>query len=535
MTYYIYRNSTIEQIFKDENVSFSGYDDISNLPKEAESYIWFYTLPFKHDTKVLVEEISFYFNNLLLIYQQIPSNKNLYVFTLSELYHNQIQTGDFSLKKAIAEYNLNVIQLSEQNINIKVIDIHDFTAKYPDNQLTDWKFYSLTKMQINPKLAVEFNHWFHCQMDAIHLKRKKCIVLDLDNTLWGGVLGEEGIHGIEIGGDYPGNSFLSFQFYLLELYKSGVILTICSKNNESDVLDVWLKNPNIIIKKEHIATYRINWNNKAENIKEIVEELNIGYDSVVFIDDNPSERELVKQFLPMVVTPDFPIEPYQLPLFTKTLTEQYFNVYSLTKEDLDKTQQYKANSKRASLQKAFSNFDDYLKSLEIKIKIGKADSATISRVAQMTQKTNQFNLTTKRYTDGDILSLIDSGYAVYYISVNDKFGDNGISGLIIISIDTISGHAEIDSLLLSCRILGKGIEEAFVSFICNKLKMEGFTTLQASYIATKKNGLAENFYDKLGFIAKADIEQVDNIKTYFLDIPITEFKIKPYYNIIDLT
>lgn len=534
MKYFIFRNSTIEPFFLDNETSYSGYENISEIPEESEAFVWFYMLSFKPDAKVLVEEIASYFSKLLLVSKQIPSNKNLFIFTLNDIFDFHIINGDYSLSKAIAEYNLNIILLAEQNKNIKILDFSNFTTQYPRNQLIDWKYYFLSKMQLNPKIAVEFKCWFSGQMQAIQFKRKKCIIVDLDNTLWGGILGEDGINGIQIGGDYPGNAFLEFQKSLLELTKSGVILAVCSKNNETDVIEAWEKNPNILIKKDHLSAYRINWNNKAENVQGIVAELNIGFDSVVFIDDNPTERELVKQFFPTIETPVFPTQPYLLPIFTKELTERNFRIYSLTEEDKSKTLQYRANAERLDFQKGFADFEEYLSSLEMELQLQKANSFTISRIAQMTQKTNQFNLTTRRYTDSEIIGFIENGDLVYCVSVKDRFGDYGITGAIIIKIDKLIKSVVIDSLLFSCRILGKGIEEAFVFSIFNKLKAEGYKMIHASYLPTSKNEQVRSFYEKIGFEIVSDSINVAEAKNYIINLILNEFKIKPYFNIIEI-
>ena len=378
-------------------------------------------------------------------------------------------------------------------------------------------------MGLSAKLAKDFKAWFSRKLESIALKRKKCLVLDLDNTLWGGVLGEEGIDGIQIGGDYPGKAFLYFQEALLQLSQRGVILTICSKNNEQDVLDAWEKNPYLVLKKEHFATYRINWNDKATNIQEMAKELNLGLDSFVFVDDNPTERELIKQLLPMVEVPAFPAQPYELPTFFQTLVADYFQVYAITDEDQKKTLQYKANASRAQEQRNFGDFTDFLKSLDIQMTIEQANDFNIQRIAQMTQKTNQFNLTTKRYTDADIRQFLQAGWQIWCLSVADKFGDNGITGCIMVH------DAEIDSLLLSCRILGKGIEHAFLKTVLSQLRSEGVGEVKAAYGPTIKNKQVADFYDKNGFTV--DSEEADGAKHYTLSLAEADLNIEEYYHI----
>ena len=522
MSHFIFRNNTIERFFTKE-YSFSGYDDISYIPQDIDGFIWWYQMPIKFNTTLVAEEINGYSQKLSYVLQQIDRNKPFIVLTMETLYSAPFTDSDYNVQLAIAEYNRHLYTLAEEYNNVKVLDISEFIGNFPSSEIIDWKFYFISQMGVNPKLHKEFKNWFARKLDSIALKRKKCLVLDLDNTLWGGILGEDGIHGIKIGGDYPGKAFLYFQEALLELSKSGVILTVCSKNNEQDVLDAWEKNPFIILKKDAFAAYRINWQDKATNIKELAYELNIGLDSFVFVDDNPTERELVKQMLPMVAVPEFPSQPYELPVLFKKLVEDYFKVYSITDEDKKKTEQYKANAARIQAQNSFADLDKFLESLEIKITIEAANEFNIPRIAQMTQKTNQFNLTTKRYTDADIRGFVADGWKIWCISVADKFGDNGITGVII-----VNGN-DIDSLLLSCRILGKGIEIAFVKTIIGLLKEQGITTLKATYIPTAKNAQVKDFYEKCGFICNNELS--GDVKEYYQNIVDADTNIKEYYNV----
>ena len=279
----------------------------------------------------------------------------------------------------------------------------------------------------------------------------------------------------------------------------------------------------MVLKKENFAAYRINWTDKATNIKELADELNIGLDSFVFVDDNPTERELIKQMLPMVSVPEFPAQPYELPLFFKQLVNDYFKVYSITDEDKKKTEQYKANAARAQAQHSFADFGAFLESLDIQITIEAANEFNIPRIAQMTQKTNQFNLTTKRYTDSDVKGFLADGWKIWCISVADRFGDNGITGCIMVNGDTI------DTFLLSCRILGKGIEKAFIKKILVLLNESGVESVKASYIPSVKNTQVADFYDSCGFTCVA--ENADGSKEYALDLKSADFEIKKYYHI----
>ena len=525
MRYFVFRNNTIENLFGGMECEYAGYDDISIIPNHVDRYIWFYQVPVRFDLDILVNEIESYTDKLKYVYSQITPDKDLFIFSLDKLFSICYSNSDFEVMNAINRFNELAQKLATDNKNVKFIDFSEFLNNYVEEQWMDWKFYFISQMIISPKLASKFKQWFALKLKEISLIRKKCLVLDLDNTLWKGVLGEDGIDGIGIGGDYPGKAFLYFQEALIELSKQGIILTVCSKNNENDVIEAWEKNPFIKLNQKYISAYRINWNNKADNIKELAEELNIGLDSFVFIDDNPTERELVKQMLPMVEVPDFPMQPYQLPVFFKSLVDNYFRVYSITEDDTKKTEQYKANLSRKKEQSKFSDLKDYLKSLEIEIVIESANDFNITRIAQMTQKTNQFNLTTKRYVDSDIRSMMNKGYQIYCLSVRDKFGDNGVTGAII--IEPKANAVSIDSLLLSCRILGKGIEFAFIKAIMNKLILG--KTIMAEYIPTAKNGQVAEFYDKLKFNLLEETN--DGLRRYEFN-HLAPYEIEEYYNVI---
>lgn len=520
---FVFRNYTIENLF-DDNTRFSGYDDISLIPA-ADSFAWFYIAPIGVTNEQSVEEINGIGDKLRFVVENLPATAPFYIFTLQSLYSVKVCDTDRNVEEAIKATNNLAWELSSKRTNVKVIDLSEFLSQFSPSAWINWKFYFLSQMAFSPVLANEFKIWWKKKMDEFTHPRKKCLVLDLDNTLWSGVLGEDGLSGVKMNGDYPGNAFQYFQESLAALSQTGIILAICSKNNESDVKELWDKNPFIKLGPNYISAYRINWQNKADNIRELAKELNIGLDSMVFIDDNPTERELIRQELPMVSVPEFPKRPYELMTFYDKLINDYFRTYRLTTEDLAKTEQYKANAQRAIEQTKFTDLSDFIRSLDIHIDILRGDEFTIPRIAQMTQKTNQFNLTTHRYTEADIASFIEKGDDVWCISVSDKFGDSGITGEIIITHD--GTEATIDTLLLSCRILGKDIEKAFVKSILNVLFDKGIRTVAAEYIPTAKNGQVADFYDRLGFERTSTLE---GRNSYRLDL-ISPFPIEDYYTI----
>jgi len=528
MDYFVYRNFTAENLFQGFDIGFSAYNDISDIPN-AKNYIWFYLPEIKIITNDIVDEIEGYKGKLQLLLKQLPEDKTVIAFTISPLFVFNYQNFDFRTNISINEFNLYLYTLASSKNNFKVIDFSDFynTIETP---ILDWKYYYLSQSLISPRHNKSFANWFKLKLDAIQNKRKKCLVLDLDNTLWGGILGEDGIENIKISDSYPGLAYLHFQQSILEAAKAGVILAICSKNNEEDVMEVFEKHPFQSIKLNNISAYRINWQDKATNIQEIANELNIGLDSIVFIDDNPVERERVKQMLPEVTVPDFPSSPFLMLTYFKSIYQEYFQAYRLTSEDLNKTSQYTSNAERNIFKKAFTSTEDYLESLEMELNIYQATKFTIPRLAQMTQKTNQFNLTTKRYTEDDINSIISDGGLVYCVSVKDKFGDNGISILTIIKIQ--DNIAFLDSFLLSCRILGRNIESAFLNYIINILKEKNVKTIKSEYIPSSKNKQTENFYEKMNF--NIDKIQENGTKNYILEL--TNYRdIEKYYQINYIT
>jgi len=406
MRKFVFRNYTVEYLFE-KGTEFSGYNNSISYSHNVDLFIWFYQYPLKENDSNILSEIENYTLQLDLFMNNNTSEIEVLLFTLCPICRINWTNSSTEVIDAIKRYNEHLNFLSSKNKNVYVVDFSDFLCKYPEEKLIDWKYYYYSQMIINPTLINDFKCWFTKKMEAIRFKRKKCLVLDLDNTLWGGILGEDGASGIKLGNSYPGNIYSAFQRNLLEAKNHGLILAVCSKNNENDVLNVWENNSEIILKKEHFSAYRINWNNKTQNKTEIADELNIGIDSIVFIDDNPVERELVKSILPQVIVPEFPDKIYDLNKFFNNVYNDYFQVYQLTNEDIVKTNQYKDNSERKKAKEQSLSIEAYINSLETELFVEKANEFTISRVSQMTQKTNQFNLTTYRYSESDILKFIE--------------------------------------------------------------------------------------------------------------------------------
>jgi FkbH-like protein len=329
---------------------------------------------------------------------------------------------------------------------------------------------------------------------------RKCLVLDLDNTLWGGIVGEDGLAGIVLGEEGLGLAFAEFQEELVQVSRKGVLLAIASKNNEEDVLEVLRRHPSMRLREDSFAARRINWQDKAQNLKELAAELNIGLDSFVFIDDNPAERSLVRMALPEVYVPEWPEDPGNYRAALLDLAGDYFCRVSLTAEDQRRTTLYHAERQRAVLADSAGSLSDYYLSLQMRAHIAPADAFSIPRIAQLTQKTNQFNLTTRRYTEAEIRALSNRPDAiVLWLQLVDRFADQGIVGVMILRQESPDCWA-IDSLLLSCRVIGRGVETAFLSVACQSLLARGAERLVGEYIPTAKNALAADVYRDAGFV-----------------------------------
>ena len=324
---------------------------------------------------------------------------------------------------------------------------------------------------------------------------KKCLVLDCDNVLWGGIVGEDGLKGIRLSQDYPGSPFYEFQQEVLSLYKRGVIIALCSKNNEDDVWEVFRDFPDMVLKEDHIATAQINWDDKPTNIRRIAEDLNIGLDSLVFVDDSDFEVAFVRDALPEVTVLHLP--PERAVRNREVLANcGLFDTVTLSNEDRRRGEMYKAEARRKKL-KATTDPHTYLKSLGMEVDVRFVDETALPRVAQLTQRTNQFNLTTKRYSEADVSALADSPDSdVLYLRLKDSLGDYGIIGMAVLRHEP--SHSEIDTFLMSCRVIGRGVEDVFLAACLETAMKKGAPKVLGKYIRTKKNGLVADFYRRNG-------------------------------------
>lgn len=334
---------------------------------------------------------------------------------------------------------------------------------------------------------------------------KKVLLLDLDNTLWGGLAGENEHTPVELSEEHGGLAYKNLQRVILQMQKQGVLLAVVSKNNEGDALEILRHHPHMLLRPDHFAAMRINWCPKYENIKEIAQELNLGIDSFVFWDDEPSERQLIKRMLPQVEVPDFPDRPEDLAPAMSEIYREYFAKPAVTEEDRKKTAQYAANASRKQLQETVGNYEDYLR--ELKIVVFKENPhAHIERLTQLVNKTNQFNLTTRRYAQNQIEELVDDkSKRVFLYRVADRFGDNGIVAAAV--VDCASEIPVIEELVMSCRVMGKNIEYALIEDIERELHGAGYSKLHGIYLPTPRNAPVAELYERLGYTKIAKMPQ----------------------------
>lgn len=406
------------------------------------------------------------------------------------------QTEDsflFQLRK------LNYLLMQEAQVlkNYFIVDLDQLQSIYGSEQLHSDKLYYVAKMPISTRLLPETAKQVMDVFMAIKGRIKKCVILDLDQTLWGGVIGDDGIENIQIGELGLGQAFSRLQQWLLELKKRGIILAVCSKNEEATAKEPFLKHPEMVLKLEDLSMFVANWEDKASNIKYIQETLNIGMDSMVFLDDNPFERNLVKSVIPDITVPELPEDPSEYLKYLKQLN--LFETASYSKADADRTKQYQEEIKRTTLQKVYGTYDEYLESLKMVAKVRPFDSFHFSRIAQLTQRSNQFNLRTIRYTEAEIEQLSKSeDHITLYFTLEDQFGDYGLISVVVLDKQS-ADRLFISEWLMSCRVLKRGMEEFILDTIVETAKNSGYKEVVGEYIATPKNAMVKDLYQKLGF------------------------------------
>jgi FkbH-like protein len=401
------------------------------------------------------------------------------------------------LSRFLTQLNIALAQEIANRPRVLLQDVHGISARFGLKQWFDWDRYFSYKLLLTPEANLELARSLSALVKALYGKSRKALILDLDNTLWGGVIGDDGIEQIDIGRETAvGEAYTAFQEYCLSLRNRGVLLAVCSKNND-DMARSGFGHPSSILKVEDMSCFKANWNPKHDNVLAIATELNLGLDSFVFVDDNPAERDIVAAQLPTVAVPEVGDQVTRYPAIIDE--GRYFEPLALSGEDLQRAALYADNARRATLQNAFANYGEYLDSLEMTAEIDCFKPIYLERIAQLTNKTNQFNLTTHRYTLGELQSLSNApNYLGLYGRLVDRFGDNGLISVVLGRREHETLH--MDLWLMSCRVLKRDMELAMLDVLVDRAIAGGINTIYGYFLPTKKNAMVADFYPGLGFL-----------------------------------
>ena len=434
-------------------------------------------------------------------------------------YANKVES---SFTYQVRKLNYELMRLSEKYQNLFICDIAELQNKFGRDKMFATNTYANTEMVLRMEVLPYVASRVMDIICAIKGQFKKCLILDLDNTLWGGVIGDDGIEGIELGhGLGTGKMFTEFQMWIKKLKQRGIIICVASKNNEETAKEPFEKHPDMVLKLEDIAVFQANWDTKVDNIRTIQQILNIGFDSMVFLDDNPFERNIVRDNIPGITVPELPENPEDYLEYLYSLN--LFETASYSNLDKDRTKQYQVEAQRVSLSKSFTNEADFLKSLNVVSVVSGFTKFNIPRVAQLSQRSNQFNLRTVRYTDADVEALANDPNVIdLSFTLEDKFGDNGLIAVVV-----MKPHDKetlfVDTWFMSCRVLKRGMENFTLNTMVEAAKARGYKRIIGEYLPTPKNAMVAEHFPLLGFIKiegaetaqyELDVDKYENRKCY---------------------
>ena len=446
------------------------------------------------------------------IYLQISSRlkSKVICFNLHEIndsiFGNFANKTDVSFVYQLRRINLELMNLSQNLKNLFILDLNILQSQYGHTFVTDHKIYINTDLLFSVDFLPIIAKNTLDNILSVTGKFRKCLILDLDNTLWGGIIGDDGIENILIGDLGIGKAFTEFQLWIKQLKLRGIILAACSKNNEATAKEPFEKHPDMVLKLDDFAVFVANWENKVDNIRYIQNILNIGFDSMVFLDDNPFERNMVRENIKDISVPELPEDPAEYLLYLRTLN--LFETASFTEEDEQRTLQYQEEAKRTIVQQKFTNEADFLKNLDMEALVKPFNKFNTPRVSQLTQRSNQFNLRTIRYTEEEIESITANPYYITLaFSLKVKFGDYGLICVIILKKQ--ENDLFIDTWLMSCRVLKRGMENFVLNTIVENTIESGCNKLIGEYIPTSKNMMVKDHYLNLGFKNNKDHWELD--------------------------
>ena len=402
----------------------------------------------------------------------------------------------------LRKINMGLMDLSQQSKDMFVCDLASLQSDLGYGFVFDPKVYVSADMVYRIDFLPYIAKHVTDIILSINGSFKKCLILDLDNTIWGGIIGDDGMEGIQVGYLGLGKIFTELQLWAKQLKQRGIILAICSKNTESIAMEPFQSHPDMVLHMDDIAVFVANWETKVDNIRHIQSILNIGFDSMVFVDNNPFEREIVKSAIPDITVPELPEDPAEYLIYLRSLN--LFETAFFTEQDDQRTRQYQEEARRNAVLQRFDNEMDFLANLQMVSEVKAFDEFDIPRVAQLSQRSNQFNLRTIRYTEADIKQLsADPNFYTMSLSLKDRFGDHGLIGIVILKKqddDTLF----IDSWIMSCRVLKRGMENFTTNTIADLARANGFKRVMGEYLPTKKNGIVKDHYSNLGFKQEGD-------------------------------
>lgn len=429
-----------------------------------------------------------------------------------------------TLRASIAQYNARIAAARPPSGDL-LVDVEWLAQMIGLDDWYDDRFWYAARLPFAQRAVPVYADFVARLIGAMRGKSRKCLILDLDNTLWGGVIGDDGVDGIEVAeGNARGEAFRSLQQVALDLRHRGVVLAVCSKNDDAIARIPFRSHPGMILREDDIAVFMANWDDKATNIERIAERLDLGTDAMVLLDDNPAERALVRECMPQVAVPELGDDPTNYPRIL--LAAGYFETIAFTDADLARANQYKENARRIELLEGSRNLDDFLRMLEMEISFAPFDVVGRKRITQLINKTNQFNVTTRRYTEAQVVAFEQSAsHYTLQVAVRDRFGDNGTIGIVICAID--QADWEIDTWLMSCRVLKRRIEEAICNRIAADARRAGAKRLIATFVPTTRNEIASNLFEHLGFTPSGGVGDtmrwvLDLERFVPFDVPLVE-------------
>jgi FkbH-like protein len=413
------------------------------------------------------------------------------------VFGNYANKTESSFLFQLRKLNYELMTLASKKANLYLCDISSIQNQVGKLNFFQPSIYINTEMVLTMEVLPKIASKTIDLINSLYGKFKKCVVLDLDNTTWGGIIGDDGIENIQLGSLGVGKAFSEFQYWIKKLKNRGIIVAVCSKNTESVAKEPFEKHPEMILRMEDISVFKANWENKADNIRQIQSILNIGFDSMVFLDDNPFERNIVRENIPGICVPELPEDPANYLEYLYELN--LFETVSFSNEDVERTKLYQIEAERAKDYQKFTNEDDFLKSLNMLSDIQSFNKFNIPRIAQLSQRSNQFNLRTIRYIETDIERISNSiDYVTFSFTLEDKFGDNGLICVIILQEEN-GKILFIDTWFMSCRVLKRGMENFVLNTIVDYAKENGFISIKGEYIPTAKNEMVKDHYTNLGF------------------------------------